>query len=85
MKLEQRYELQRKRLDQALEKISLLEDEINSNKENGKRVSQLINELEYMKNEWSCQITELKNKRSEYENLIHQVKEIRKKMIKETK
>ena len=30
MKLEQRYELQRKRLDQALEKISLLEDEINS-------------------------------------------------------
>ena len=85
MKLEQRYELQRKRLDQALEKISLLEDEINSNKENGKRVSQLINELEYMKNEWSCQIMELKKKRSEYESLIHQVKEIRKKMIKETK
>ena len=85
MKLEQRYELQRKRLDQALEKISLLEDEINSNKENGKRVSQLINELEYMKNEWSCQIKELKKKRSEYESLIHQVKEIRKKMIKETK
>ena len=85
MKLEQRYELQRKRLDQALEKISLLEDEINSNKENGKRVSQLINELEYMKNEWSCQIIELKKKRSEYESLIHQVKEIRKKMIKETK
>lgn len=83
MKLEQRYELQRKRLDRALEKISLLEDEINSNKENGKRVSQLINELEYMKNEWSCQITELKNKRSEYESLIHQVKEIRKKMLKE--
>ena len=85
MKLEQRYELQRKRLDQALEKISLLEDEINSNKENGKRVSQLINELEYMKNEWSCMIIELKKKRSEYESLIHQVKEIRKKMIKETK
>ena len=85
MKLEQRYELQRKRLDRALEKISLLEDDINSNKENGKRVSQLINELEYMQNEWSCQITELKNKRSEYENLIYQVKEIRKKMIKETK
>ena len=85
MKLEQRYELQRKRLDQALEKISLLEDEINSNKENGKRVSQLINELEYLKNEWSCQIIELKKKRSEYESLIHQVKEICKKMIKETK
>ena len=83
MKLEQRYELQRKRLDRALEKILLLEDEINSNKENGKRVSQLINELEYMKNEWSYQITELKNKRSEYESLIHQVKEIRKKMLKE--
>lgn len=87
MRLEKRYELQRKRLLKAQERISELEETISENKQNEIAVGKLKKELEKtlaaQKSKLEEQqkiIDEMKEKRAEYNALIAQLKILRKKM-----
>lgn len=87
MRLERRYELQKKRLLKAQEKISELEETIAENKQNEIAVQKLKKELEKTLaaqksklDEQQKVIDELKDKRAEYDILIAQLKILRKKM-----
>lgn len=80
MNIERKYERQSKRLAEMTAQVNCLRAEVDSNKKDAVRASQLISDLEKVQSEWKQELETLKSKRMEYETLIAELRVLKKKM-----
>lgn len=80
MKIEKKYEIQKRQMAKMAARIECLQSELDANRENAARVQQLIAELEQIKADWQQIIAELKDKRAEYDIMLWQLRTLIRKL-----
>lgn len=74
MNIEKKYKLQTKKLERTKRQIANLQLEIDKNKHDSDKVTDLIIELSSIQAEWELLIEDLRKKQAEYNVLITQLR-----------
>ena len=80
MKIEKKYEIQKRQMAKMAAQMEHLQSELDADRENAARVQQLIAELEQIKANWQQIIAELKDKRAEYDIMLWQLRTLIRKL-----